>query len=78
MVSPLNTPALIPSKIAKNKARAVQSLNKLSPSKIRANLLGAPTSLNKDKTATGSVAEIIAPKSKQISNGTSNPISFNP
>ena len=59
------TPFSIDSNIIKNTANAVQSLNKLSHSKISANLLGAHTSLNKAKTATGSVAEIKAPKSKQ-------------
>ena len=51
-------------KIARNKANAVQSLKRLSPSNINANLFGAHTSLKSAITATGSVAEIIAQKSK--------------
>jgi hypothetical protein len=55
----------------KNKANAVQSLNKLSHSKIRANLLGAQILLNIDNTATGSVAEINVQNNKQTINGIS-------
>eukprot|EP00351_Strombidinopsis_sp_SopsisLIS2011_P002974 CAMPEP_0116876562 /NCGR_PEP_ID=MMETSP0463-20121206/8473_1 /TAXON_ID=181622 /ORGANISM="Strombidinopsis sp, Strain SopsisLIS2011" /LENGTH=69 /DNA_ID=CAMNT_0004523229 /DNA_START=3223 /DNA_END=3432 /DNA_ORIENTATION=- len=40
---------------------AVPSLSKLSPSIKVANLLEAPSSLSKATTATGSVAETIAP-----------------
>lgn len=53
-------------------ANAVQSLNRDSHSKIKASLLGAHIDLNRAKTATGSVAEISAQKSKQTKNGTSN------
>ncbi len=58
--------------ITKNNARAVQSLNKLSHSNIKVNLLGAPIDLNIDNTATGSVADINQPKSKQTKNGILN------
>ncbi|MDR2640198.1 MAG: hypothetical protein LBC61_02450 [Candidatus Peribacteria bacterium] len=56
-----------------NKANEVPSLNKLSHSKIKANLLGAQSSLNIDNTATGSVLQIKAQKSKQTKNGILNP-----
>jgi len=59
-------------KTTKNKAKAVQSLNKLSHSKIKVSLFGAQTDLKIDKTATGSVAEIKTQKSKQTKNGISN------
>src|SRR3989338_3065912 len=42
----------------------------LSPSKIKANLLGTPYSLKRASTATGSVAEISAPKRSATSKGT--------
>lgn len=45
---------------------AVASLKMLSPSTIVTNLFGAPISLNKAMTATGSVAEISAPKMKEV------------
>jgi hypothetical protein len=61
-------------KITVNKAKDVQSLKRLSHSKISDNLLGAPSSLNIDKTATGSVLHIKAPKSKQTKNGILNPM----
>ena len=60
-------------KTTKNKATAVQSLNKLSHSKIRANLLGAHILLNIAKTATGSVADIKAQNNKKTKNGTWKP-----
>ena len=53
----------------KNKANAVQSLNKLSHSNKSVNLLGAQTDLNIDKTATGSVAEIKIQNNKQTKKG---------
>jgi hypothetical protein len=56
-------------KIIKNIANEVPSLNRLSHSKIKDNLLGAHTDLNKDNTATGSVAEIKAPKSNATPKG---------
>ena len=55
-----------------NKAREVQSLNKLSHSKIVTSLLGAQTDLNNDKTATVSVAEIRLQNNKQTIYGTWN------
>lgn len=64
-------------KTTKNKAKAVQSLNKLSHSKIRVSLLGAHIDLNNAKTATGSVAEIKAQNNKHTINGISNPIKGN-
>lgn len=63
--------------ITKNKAREVQSLNKLSHSKIKVNLLGAHIILNSESTATGSVADIRLQKSKQTKNGISKPIRGN-
>lgn len=56
---------IIIDKTTTNKATAVPSLNKLSPSNIVVSLLGAHNFLKIDKTATGSVAEISAQKSKQ-------------
>jgi hypothetical protein len=58
--------------IIKNIANEVPSLNKLSHSKIKDNLLGAHTDLNKDKTATGSVADISAPNNNAIGKGKLN------
>lgn len=60
-------------KITKNKASAVQSLNKLSPSKIKVSLLGAQIVLKIDKTATGSVAEINHQNNRQTKNGILKP-----
>jgi hypothetical protein len=66
----------------KNKANAVQSLNKLSHSNINANLLGAPILLKIDNTATGSVAEINVQNNKQTKKGISKfiigKIKYNP
>ena len=56
-------------------ASDVPSLKRLSPSKIRESRLGAPYSLKSASTATGSVAEISAPKIRVTMNGTSKPIS---
>ena len=64
-------------KITKNKASAVQSLNKLSHSKIKVSLLGAQIVLNIDKTATGSVADINHQNSKQTKNGMLKPTNGN-
>lgn len=61
-------------KITKNKASAVQSLNKLSHSNNKISLFGAQTALKIDKTATGSVAEIKTQNNKQTKNGISNQI----
>lgn len=58
------------SSITKKSASAVQSLKRLSHSNIRTNLLGAQNCLNKDKTATGSVEDIIVQNSKVTSIGT--------
>lgn len=64
-------------KITKNKANAVQSLNKLSHSNNKISLLGAHTALKMDKTATGSVAEIKTQNNKHTKNGISNQINGN-
>lgn len=61
-------------KITVNRAIAIQSLNKLSPSKIVVSLRGIQTDLKIDNTATGSVAEISEPKSKQTKKGIEKPI----
>ena len=45
--------------------KAVPSLNKLSPSISVEILLDTPSSFSRATTATGSVADMIAPKSKQ-------------
>ena len=63
--------------IITNNANEVPSLNKLSHSNIKDNLLGAQTDLNNASTATGSVAEIIAPKSSVTINGIWKPIKLN-
>jgi len=55
--------------IIRNSASAVQSLNKLSHSNMSESLLGAQTSLNKESTATGSVAEIIAQNNRNTWKG---------
>ena len=65
--------SIIPS-IIRKRAKAVQSLNKLSHSNISANLLGAHIDLKIAKTATGSVADISTQKSKQTKKGISNQI----
>lgn len=52
----------------RNTTYAVPSLNKDSPSINVANFLLAPSSFNKATTATGSVADIIAPNSTAASN----------
>ena len=57
----------------RKRARAVPSLNILSPSKMRVSLRGAPTLLKIESTATGSVAEIRDQKSKQTIKGISRP-----
>lgn len=69
--------SIINHNIIKNKAKAVQSLNKLSHSNIKVSLLGAHIDLNIAKTATGSVADISDQNSKQTKNGISNHISGN-
>lgn len=74
IVPAFNDHFCIISKTTKNNANAVQSLNNDSHSKIKDSLLGAHTSLNKASTATGSVAEIMAPNKKHIDNGTSHHI----
>jgi len=70
-VSQIESFSRIPS-IIRNIAKEVQSLNKLSHSKIKANLLGAQTDLNKERTATGSVADIKAPNNKVTQSGIFN------
>jgi hypothetical protein len=73
-VAPEKCHPLITSIIIRNNATAVPSLNKLSPSNNKLSLFGVHKSLNRASTATGSVAEIIIPKSKVIINGTGRPI----
>jgi hypothetical protein len=70
-------PSNITPSITRNTARAVQSLNKLSPSNISANFLGAQIDLNIDNTATGSVADINTQNKRQIINGISSPTNGN-
>jgi hypothetical protein len=53
-------------KIILNKATEVQSLKRLSHSKIKVNFSGAHIFLNIAIIATGSVADIIAQKSRVI------------
>ena len=74
IVAAVIAPLLIIASITRNNASAVQSLNKLSPSNINTSLLGAQNCLNRDNTATGSVEEIIEPKSIAISRGIGNQI----
>lgn len=70
---PVSSPeSMIPS-ITRKSARAVPSLNILSPSKISASLRGAPTLLKIDKTATGSVADIREPNKRHTRKGICNP-----
>jgi hypothetical protein len=59
-------------RITRNTAKAVQSLNRLSPSNINANFLGAQIDLNIDNTATGSVADINTQNNKQMMKGISS------
>ncbi len=66
-------PVLTTPSTTKNRATAVPSLNSDSPSKMIVSRRGAPKSLNSASTATGSVAEMIAPNSSRIENGTGTP-----
>lgn len=63
---------IIPS-ITRNNAREVPSLNILSHSKISASRRGAPTLLKIERTATGSVEEMRAPKRRHIRKFISKP-----
>jgi hypothetical protein len=54
-----------------NSATDVPSLKRLSHSKIRYNLFGTPKCLKIERTATGSVEEIITPNKIITSKGTS-------
>ena len=56
--------------VTKKSAIAVQSLKRLSHSKRRRSLLGTHRFLNNERTATGSVADMIIHNKKLISNGT--------
>ncbi len=60
----------------RNRATAVPSLNSDSPSKMIVSRRGAPKSLNSASTATGSVAEMIAPNSSRTANGTGIPTAW--
>ena len=64
--------SIINHSIIRNNATAVPSLNRLSHSNKIVNLLGAQSDLNIDKTATGSVAEIITQNIKHTKNGISS------
>lgn len=54
---------LVASRMTRKRATAVPSLNKLSPSSIKRSLFGIHISFAIDKIATGSVEEIMIPKS---------------
>gem|GEM_PF-5920822 len=62
---------LIASRRTRNNAKAVQSLNRLSPSSIRRSLLGSHISFAIDNIATGSVDEITIQKSSMTWSGIS-------
>lgn len=64
-------------KITRKRARAVPSLNRLSPSNISVSRLGAQRLLKIDRTATGSVAEIKDQKRRHTKNGICSPKSGN-
>ncbi len=65
------------SRSTKKSATDVASLKRLSPSKTSDSLRGAPYSLKSASTATGSVAEMSAPKRSVTASGTANPRSAN-
>ncbi len=69
-------PTAIISRMIRKSASDVPSLKRLSPSKIRARRFGAPYSLKSASTATGSVAEISAPKRSVTMNGSGKPKKF--
>jgi hypothetical protein len=70
VVEEIDHHARITHNITVNKATAVPSLKRLSHLKSIVNLLGAHIDLNIDRTATGSVADIIDPNKKHTRKGT--------
>lgn len=73
-VCELNVCAFMSSSRTRKSARDVPSLKRLSPSKRRRSLFGTHISLKIARTATGSVDEMIIPKSSIRTRGMSNPI----
>ena len=69
-ISPTLAPPVIMEASNENMTMAVASLNRLSPSTRIVKRLGACMSLKIAITATGSVAETIAPSKRQTSKGT--------
>ncbi len=72
VVNPWN-PKSTTSSTTRKSATDVASLKRLSPSNISESLRGAPYSLKRASTATGSVAEMSAPKRRVIVRGTATP-----